>query len=112
MNAELESRPAAYVLRAAGPTEYLYKGSTRDMAARWSDHREGRVARTRNRRPLTLVLVEYFDSFTDARRRELFLKTGVGRAWLKARVAKWQTQGTSCHRQVRLRRKNPLVTTP
>ena len=45
------------------------------------------MARTRNRRPLTLVLVEYFDSSTAARRRELFLKTGVGRAWLKARVA-------------------------
>jgi putative endonuclease len=94
VNTELESRPAAYVLRAAGPTEYLYKGSTRDMAARWRDHQAGRVARTRSRRPLTLVLVEYFDSFSEARRRELFLKSGIGRAWLKARVAKWQTQGT------------------
>ena len=94
MTDNLESQPAAYVIRGAGPVDYLYKGSTRDMAARWHDHEAGRVSRTRNRRPLELVLVEYFASFTEARQRELFLKSGVGRAWLKTRVAKWQTQGT------------------
>ena len=90
----LEERPAAYVILCSGEASYLYKGSTRNMAERWKDHQAGRVARTKNRRPVQLVLVENFDTYTDARRRENFLKTGVGRAWLKARVVKWQTQGT------------------
>ena len=86
-------KPAAYVI-SGDAGAYLYKGSTRDLAARWAQHEAGRVARTRSRQPLKLVYVEYFDNYTDARKREIFFKTGVGRSFLKARVAKWQTQGT------------------
>ena len=91
---ELQAAPAAYVIRSEGRNDYLYKGSTRDMVSRWEDHTAGRVSRTRGLRPLELVLVEYFGTYTEARRRENFLKSGVGRAWLIARVVKWQTQGT------------------
>ena len=90
---EVESKAAAYVIAGDGG-RYLYKGSTRDMVARWSEHAAGRVARTRSRQPLKLVYVEYFETYTEARRRELFFKTGVGRAYIKARVVEWQTQGT------------------
>ncbi len=91
--------PAAYVLESANGT-YLYKGACRDLVERRKDHRAGRVAHTKNRRPLRLVHVEYATDYTAARQRENWLKTGVGRAWLKktiendARVAKWQTQRT------------------
>ena len=90
---ELHAKPAAYVI-SGDHGFYLYKGSTRNMASRWAQHAAGRVARTRSRHPLKLVYVEYFDQYTDARRRELFFKTGAGRAFIKAQVAKWQTQGT------------------
>ena len=90
---DIRSQPAAYVI-SGDDGAYLYKGSTRDLATRWAEHQSGRVARTRSRHPLNLVYVEYFDNYTDARRRELFFKTGVGRSFIKARVAKWQTQGT------------------
>ena len=90
---ELRAQPAVYVI-SGDNGGYLYKGSTRDLAARWAEHAAGRVPRTRCRHPLKLVYVEYFDQYTDARRREIFLKTGVGRVFIKAQVAKWQTQGT------------------
>ncbi len=90
---EPESRAAAYVIAGDGG-RYLYKGSTRDMVVRWGEHAAGRVARPQSRHPLKLVYVEYFETYTEARRREIFFKTGVGRAELKARVAKWQTQET------------------
>jgi putative endonuclease len=110
MNADnLEPQPGAYVLLGADG-QYMYKGSARDLRKRVADHLCGRVARTRNRRPLMLVHVEYTSDYTEARQRENWLKSGQGRKWLKetyARMAKWQTQGTSCRRQVRLRRKNP-----
>jgi predicted GIY-YIG superfamily endonuclease len=94
---EFEARPGVYVLAGVRPN-YLYKGSARDVAARIAMHVAGRVARTRSLRPIEVVHVAYMDDYTAARQRELWLKTGEGRAWLKselsARVAKWQTQET------------------
>jgi putative endonuclease len=91
-------RPATYVLNGRDGL-YLYKGSCRDLRARLMDHLAGRVSRTKCRRPLEIVYFEYHDDYSTARKRELFLKTGVGRQWLKdrlstARVVKWQTQET------------------
>ncbi|MDD5676826.1 MAG: GIY-YIG nuclease family protein [Kiritimatiellae bacterium] len=88
-------RPAAgvYVLLGSGGA-YMYKGSARDLRKRVTDHMQGRVARTRNRRPLTLIYVEYFADYTAARIRENRLKSGQGRKWLKAWVAEWQTHRT------------------
>ena len=78
----LESRPAAYVLQSAS-ADYLYKGSCRDLAKRMKDHSAGRVKHTKNRRPLTLLHYEYCEDYTQARQRENWLKSGVGRHWLK-----------------------------
>ena len=79
-----EERPAAYVLLSADGA-YRYKGSCRDLAARLKDHRAGRVSRTKNHRPLTLLHVEYFEAFTQARKRENYFKSGAGRDWLLRR---------------------------
>ena len=98
--ATLEQRPGVYVLQAADQS-FLYKGSCRVLPERLRDHRAGRVSRTKNHRPLTLVYCEYASDFTAARQRENYLKTGAGREFLtryleccQARVAEWQTQGT------------------
>ena len=74
--------PAAYVV---GPLDgsYLYKGCARNLKERLRDHQAGRVGRTKNRRPLILFYREYCQDYTAARRREDFLKSGQGRAWLK-----------------------------
>ena len=83
--AAVESKPAAYVLMSAGQ-DYLYKGSCRDLKKRLADHRAGRVSHTKNRRPLSLAHFEYFENFTDARKRENFLKSGAGRTLLKSMI--------------------------
>ena len=75
--------PATYVLKSADGA-YLYKGSCRDLQKRLRDHQAGRVSHTKNRRPLTMVHHEYFASYTLARQRENFLKSGAGRAMLKS----------------------------
>ena len=79
---DCENKPASYVLMS-GAGDYLYKGSCRDLAQRMSDHHAGRVQCTKGRRPLVLVYHEYCETYTEARKRENFLKSGQGRAWLK-----------------------------
>jgi len=80
----LERRPAAYVLLSSDGS-YRYKGSCRDLVERMKQHHQGKVSRTQNKRPLSLLHFEYFDDYTDARIRELYFKTGAGREWLKRR---------------------------
>ena len=80
----VESGPAAYVLLSADGT-YRYKGSTRNLVERMRQHADGKVSRTKIRRPLTLLHFEYFDNYTAARKRELYFKSGAGREWLKRR---------------------------
>jgi len=82
----MDGKPATYVLKSADG-EYLYKGSCRNLDKRLKDHNAGRVSCTKNRRPVTLVHAEFFETYTEARHRENFLKSGVGRAWLKAELA-------------------------
>ena len=101
---DLKSAAGVYVLLGSGGA-YMYKGSAHDLRKRVADHMQGRVARTRTRRPLVLIHAEYIADYTDARRRENWLKSGQGRQWLKekyAGVAKWQTHWTQ----------NPAVATP
>jgi putative endonuclease len=82
---KLDHRSAAYALSNADET-WIYKGSTNDLAERIKAHLSGQVPRTKSRLPLKLVYSEYFDNYTDARRRELWLKTGQGREWLKEKI--------------------------
>lgn len=83
MNIEdVESRVGVYVLLGSDGG-YMYKGSARDLRKRIDEHMNGSVPRTCNRRPLKLLLVEYTEDYTEARRRENWLKSGQGRKWLK-----------------------------
>ncbi len=80
----VESKPVAYVLLSADGT-YRYKGSTHNFAERMKQHNAGKVSRTKNRRPLSLLHFERFENYTDARKRELYFKSGAGRDGLKRR---------------------------
>ncbi|TFH16743.1 MAG: GIY-YIG nuclease family protein [Lentisphaerales bacterium] len=83
MNIEdVEPRVGVYVLLGGG-SGYMYKGSARDLRKRIDEHMNGSVPRTRNRRPLKLLLVEYTADYTEARQGENWLKSGQGRKWLK-----------------------------
>ena len=67
----------------------LYIGSTRDLDNRIDAHRNGRVKTTKSRRPIILVYTEELPTYTDARKRESYLKSGTGRDWIKKKLEGW-----------------------
>jgi len=82
----LEQRSAAYVLLGSDG-KYLYKGACRNLPERLKSHHAGNCPRTRNRRPLSLFYFEYCDTYEAALKKERYLKSGHGRAWLKRRMS-------------------------
>ena len=60
-----------------------YIGSTRgSVEERLDRHNKGFVVSTSIRRPFVLLYSEKFDNYSDARKREIYLKTGSGREHL------------------------------
>ena len=64
-----------------------YIGSTVNIGKRIKEHNEGKVRSTKAYRPYRLIYVEKFQTATEARKRENFLKSGVGRKILKEIVS-------------------------
>lgn len=60
----------------------LYIGYTNNLKRRLSQHSKGEVTSTKNRRPFKLIHYEYFINDSDARAREVFLKSGAGHSQL------------------------------
>jgi len=75
----------AYVLRSR-KNGRLYTGSTNDLQRRLNEHERGKNAYVRNAGPFDLVYTEKCPSRLEARRRERYLKSGVGREFLKSRL--------------------------
>ena len=70
---------------SSGQREH-YVGSTEDLRKRLKQHRANEVQSTKGSDKIELVYYEACRSKTDARRRELQLKTGFGRGYLKRRL--------------------------
>lgn len=64
----------------------LYTGYTADLAKCFKQHNAGQVFSTKARRPLQLIYYEACLSETDARVREKYLKTGMGKRYQKNRL--------------------------
>jgi len=64
----------------------LYIGSTSELKKRIEKHNKGYVLSTKNRRSLLLIYYESYLNQRDAKRREIFLKGGKGRAELKIQL--------------------------
>lgn len=60
----------------------IYKGSCNDLKRRLYEHKSGKVASTRNYRPIVLIGYEAYALKSDAQRREKFLKSNKGRRLL------------------------------
>jgi len=65
---------------------YLYVGLTDNVERRFSEHQIGKNKTTRPYRPFKLLLVEEYDSRLEARHREKYLKSGVGKEYLKTLI--------------------------
>ena len=70
-----------YILKSYKTKKY-YVGSSRenDAKKRLEAHNSGKIKSTKYGKPWKLVNKEFFDSYTIARKRELFLKSGKGRS--------------------------------
>ncbi|MBI4121497.1 MAG: GIY-YIG nuclease family protein [Candidatus Ryanbacteria bacterium] len=76
-----------YILKSEKNAK-LYRGSADDLKQRLVDHNSGKVKSTRVYRPWRLIYYEAFISKQDARREEIFLKSGKGRERIKWLFAK------------------------
>lgn len=61
----------------------FYVGYSEDLEKRINEHFTGKVISTKHRFPLKLIHYEYFINKQDAKAREVFLKSGFGRAQMK-----------------------------
>jgi putative endonuclease len=79
----------------------LYTGYTGDLAKRITTHNEGVCISTRNRPPLDLVFAEFYLFAADARKREGYFKTTMGKKAIKLMfrntLAKMGYRGTLEH---------------
>jgi len=69
-------------------TDRIYIGASHEdnVSNRLKAHNSGKVRSTKFGKPWKLIRMEKFHTYTEARKREIFLKTGVGRNWLKNNV--------------------------
>lgn len=74
-----------YVLSSEKDNQ-LYAGYTEDLKVRFETHNKGKVASTKNRRPLKLIYYEACVTKKDAMHREEYLKTTYGNRYIKNRL--------------------------
>ncbi|MBU6415116.1 GIY-YIG nuclease family protein [Patescibacteria group bacterium] len=74
-----------YVLQSEQDKKF-YVGLTNNLRKRFSEHNAGLVFSTRKRVPLTLVYYEACVHRSDARKREVYLKTAWGKRYIKNRL--------------------------
>ena len=63
-----------------------YTGSTNDLRKRLKLHNDGKSTYTNKFRPWQVIYYEACTTESDARSRELFLKSGVGKRYLRNRL--------------------------
>jgi len=77
-----------YVIRSRKDKQF-YTGFTRDLQDRIQEHNTGRVASTKERGPFELIYYEACLSEQDALAREKYLKSGMGKRYLRNRLKRF-----------------------
>ncbi len=77
-----------YILRSLKSGKW-YTGSTIDLRKRFNDHNSNKIGYTKNRGPYELIYYEACRNEQDARSRELYLKSGTGKRYLKNRLKRF-----------------------
>jgi putative endonuclease len=67
-------------------TNTFYTGCTNDLKQRMEQHNKGEVFSTKSRLPVKLIYFEACLNKSDAFRRERYLKTGMGKRYIKNRI--------------------------
>lgn len=71
-----------YILQSLNDKR-TYVGHTAHIERRLCEHNSGRVPATKNRQPLEILKVEVYATLSEAKKRELYWKSGAGRKRLK-----------------------------
>jgi putative endonuclease len=74
-----------YILQSIKDRNF-YIGYSANLKERIKEHYSGSVTSTKNRRPMVLIYYEAYRAERDARIREIFLKTGKGREFIKNNI--------------------------
>ena len=77
-----------YVIRSR-KSGIFYTGSTGDLRKRLQFHNEGKSTWTKSRGPWSLIYYESCLNEEDAKAREIYLKTGMGKRYLKNRLRRF-----------------------
>ena len=64
----------------------FYTGTTNNLRKRLKEHNEGLVLSTKSKRPYKLIYAECCLNKSNAFRRERYLKTGMGKRYLRNRL--------------------------
>jgi len=74
-----------YALRSLS-RKYIYVGMTNDLKRRLEEHNKGENRSTKAYLPFTLIYSEEFADRISARVKEKYLKSGIGKEFLKALI--------------------------
>ena len=77
-----------YILKSK-TTGHLYTGYTNNLRKRLEEHNNGKSGWTRQRRPFALIYYEACLNEYDARAREKYLKSGMGKRYIKNRIKRF-----------------------
>ncbi len=69
----------------------LYTGCTSDLRKRFKEHNANKVVATKSRGPFTIIYYEACIDDHDGFTREKYLKTGMGKRYLKNRLKRFLT---------------------
>lgn len=79
-----------YILRSK-KTGHFYTGWTVDLQKRLKEHLSGQSTYTKYRGPYELIYYEACINRDDAQAREKYLKTGIGKRFVKNRLKQFLT---------------------
>jgi len=79
-----------YVLQSRKDNKF-YTGYTKNLKLRFEQHRKGEIESTKDRRPLKLIYFEGCLNQQDATHREKYLKTYLGKMFLRNRLKSYLT---------------------
>jgi putative endonuclease len=71
-----------YVIRSE-LTRRFYVGMTVNVEKRIEQHNKGMTSSTKGYRPWKLFFYEVFETRAEARKREIYLKSGIGKEYIK-----------------------------
>ena len=77
-----------YIIQSA-KNKRFYTGYTKDLRKRFKEHNENASKYTKTRGPYKLICYEACLNEQDAKARELYLKSGKGKRYLKSRLKRF-----------------------